>query len=85
MKTAIAKTSLVLLSVALIVPFGAAALLAGARLFAAAENMTGDIVLVALAAAGALYSVVSNRESKGSESSSFRLRLPVRNVSGARS
>ncbi len=82
MKTAIAKTSLVLLSFVFIVPFGAAALLTGARLFAT-TSMTGDIVLVALAAAGALYSVVSNRERKGGESSSFR--LPLRNVSGASS
>ncbi len=83
MKTAIVKMFLILLSVVFIVPFGAAALLAGARLFATTESMTGDIVLVALAAAGALYSVVTNSEHKGSESSSFRLRLPVRNVSGA--
>ena len=83
MKTAIVKTFLVLLSVVFIVPFGAAALLAGARLFATTESMTGDIVLVALAAAGALYSVVSSSERKGGESTSFR--LPLRNVSGASS
>lgn len=85
MKTVIVKTFFVLVGVALIVPFGATALLAGTRLFAATENMTSDIVLVALAAAGALYSVVNNRERKMGESSSFRLRLSVRNVSGARS
>ncbi len=38
MKTAIVKMFLILLSVVFIVPFGAAALLAGARLFATTES-----------------------------------------------
>jgi hypothetical protein len=60
MKERLTKIIVTFAALALAVPFLAAALLVGARAVAGAENMQDNLLLVALACAGAAASVVKN-------------------------